>query len=177
MLKYQNSKGRTFHKRSTNVPTFNRNETKMTEFSFPNLPHRKRSCLFCPGEQILDQIETICFQQGEFGNDTKRFWFRFQNVIGTLVLPFLTLLKFLTKSMDSMIKYSVISTTIFPSLLNNYGYPTETISPTECCVMQMTCEFHHTTMRLSKDFLSSLSPKFWVKKVPENMSLRWIHIV
>ncbi len=35
---------------------------------------------------------------------------------------------------------TVISTTIFPSLLNNYGYPTETISLTECCVMQMTCE-------------------------------------
>ncbi len=44
---------------------------------------------------------------------------------------------------------TVISITIFPSLLNNYGYPTE------CCVMQMTCEFHLTTMRLSTDFLSS----------------------
>ena len=44
---------------------------------------------------------------------------------------------------------TVISITICPSLLNNYWYPTE------CCVMQMTCEFHLTTMRLSTDFLSS----------------------
>jgi hypothetical protein len=44
-----------------------------------------------PGEQILDKTETICFQQEKFGNDTKKFWFRFQNDIGTFVLPFLTL--------------------------------------------------------------------------------------
>ncbi len=54
----------------------------MSEFLFPNLPHRKRSCLFGPGEQILGQIETICSQQDKFGNDTKTFWFRFQNDIG-----------------------------------------------------------------------------------------------
>jgi hypothetical protein len=64
----------------------------MSEFSFPNLPHRKRSCLFIPGEDILDQIETICFQQDNFGNYTKTFWFRFQNDIGTFVLLLLTLL-------------------------------------------------------------------------------------
>jgi hypothetical protein len=45
-------KEQTFHKRSTNVPISNRNETKTFEFV------RK----FGPGEQILDQIETICFQ-------------------------------------------------------------------------------------------------------------------
>jgi hypothetical protein len=45
-----------------------------------------RSFLFGPGEQILDQIETICSQQDKFGNETKTFWFRFQNNIGTFVL-------------------------------------------------------------------------------------------
>ncbi len=55
-------KEQTFHKRSTNVPTSNRNETKTSE----NLPHRMRSFLFGPGMQILDQIETICSQQDKF---------------------------------------------------------------------------------------------------------------
>jgi hypothetical protein len=40
-------------------------------------------------EQILDQIETISSQQEKIGNDTKTFWFRFQNNIGTFVLSFL----------------------------------------------------------------------------------------
>ncbi len=57
---------------------------------FPNLPHRKSTFLFCPGEKILDQIETICSQQDKFGNGTKTIWFRFQNNIGTFVLSFLT---------------------------------------------------------------------------------------
>jgi hypothetical protein len=48
--------------------------------------------LFCPGEQILDKIETICFHQKKSGNDTKKLWSRFQNGIGTFVPPFLTLL-------------------------------------------------------------------------------------
>ncbi len=64
----------------------------MSEFSFPNLTHRKRSCLIGPGEQILDQIKTIFYQLDKFGNDTKTFWFRFQNDIGTFVLSFLTIL-------------------------------------------------------------------------------------
>jgi hypothetical protein len=64
----------------------------MSEFSFPNMPHRKRSCLFGPGEQILNQIQTICSQQDKFGNDIKTFRFRFQNDIRTFVLSFLTLL-------------------------------------------------------------------------------------
>ncbi len=58
---------------------------------FPNLPHRKSTFLFGLGEQILDRIEKICVQQDKFGNDTKTFWFRFQNDIGTFVLSFLTL--------------------------------------------------------------------------------------
>jgi hypothetical protein len=37
-------------------------------------------------------METICSKQDRFGNDTKTFWFRFQNDIGTFVLSFLTLL-------------------------------------------------------------------------------------
>jgi hypothetical protein len=53
---------------------------------------RKSTFFFGPGEKILDQIETICSQQDKFGNDTKTFWFRFQNDIGTFVLSFLTLL-------------------------------------------------------------------------------------
>ncbi len=63
---------------------------------FPNLIHRKSTFLFGPGEQILDQIETICSQQDKFGNDTKTFWFRFQNDVGTFVLSFLTFLKITT---------------------------------------------------------------------------------
>ncbi len=54
--------------------------------TFPNLLYRKRSFLFGPGEQILDQIETINSQQNKFVNDTKTFWFPFQNDIGTFVL-------------------------------------------------------------------------------------------
>jgi hypothetical protein len=53
----------------------------MSEFSFPNPPHRKRSCLFVPGEQILDQIETICSlrqtrerYQNVFNLFPKRYW-------------------------------------------------------------------------------------------------------
>ncbi len=57
---------------------------------FPNLRHRKNTFLFSPGQQILDQIETICSQQDKFGNYTKTFWFRIQNDIGTFVLSFLT---------------------------------------------------------------------------------------
>jgi hypothetical protein len=53
---------------------------------FPILPHRKSTFLFGPEEQILDQIETICSQQDKFGNNTKTFWFGFQNDIGTIVL-------------------------------------------------------------------------------------------
>jgi len=83
-------KEQTFHKRSTNVPMSNRNETKKPLSSFPNLSYRRWSFLFCPGEQILDKIETICFQQEKSGNDIKTFWFRLQNDIGTFVLPFLT---------------------------------------------------------------------------------------
>jgi hypothetical protein len=44
--------------------------------------------LFCPGQQTLDKIETICFQQEKFGNITKTFLFLFQNDIGTFVLLF-----------------------------------------------------------------------------------------
>jgi hypothetical protein len=47
-------------------------------------------CILGAGDQILDQIETICSQHDKFGNDTKTFWFRFQNDIGTFVLSFLT---------------------------------------------------------------------------------------
>jgi hypothetical protein len=59
---------------------------------FPNLPHRKITFLFSSGGHILVQIKTICFQQDKFGNDSKTFWFRFQNDIGTFLLSFLTIL-------------------------------------------------------------------------------------
>ncbi len=48
--------------------------------------------VFGPEAQILDQIETICSQQGKFGNENKTFWLRIQNDIGTFVYSFLTLL-------------------------------------------------------------------------------------
>jgi hypothetical protein len=85
------AKEQMFHKHFANVPTSNRNETKMSEFVPQSFP-AKEIISICPGEQILDQIETICSQQDKFRNDTKTFWFRFQNDIGTFVLPFLTLL-------------------------------------------------------------------------------------
>ena len=77
-----------FHKRSDHLTGM---KPKCLSL-FLNLPHRKRSFLFGPGEHILDQIETICYQQDKFGNDTKTFWFRFQMDIGMFVLSFLTLL-------------------------------------------------------------------------------------
>ncbi len=83
-------------KRSTNVPQTFRHLRGMKPkrlILFPNLPHRKSTFLFGPGEQILDQIVTISSQQVKFGSDTKTFRFRFQNDIGTFVLSFLTLLR------------------------------------------------------------------------------------
>ncbi len=63
-------KKQTFHKCTTNVPISSRNVTRTFEF-VPEFV----SFLFGPGEQILDQIETM-------------FWFRFRNDIGTFVLSF-----------------------------------------------------------------------------------------
>ncbi len=60
-----------FHKRSTNIQISNQNGTK----TIPILAYQKRSFLFGPVEQILDQIETICFQEDKFGKDTKTFGF------------------------------------------------------------------------------------------------------
>ncbi len=59
---------------------------------FSNLVHRKSTFPFNPGERVLVLIITICSLQDKFGNDFKTFWFRFQNDIGTFLLPFLTLL-------------------------------------------------------------------------------------
>ncbi len=63
-----------FHKRYTNVTISNRNEIKTFEL-VPEFVLLKEiiSTVFGPGEQILDQIETICFQLDEFGNDIKTF--------------------------------------------------------------------------------------------------------
>ena len=63
-------------KRSTNVPQTFRHLTGMKPKRpslFPNLPHRKSTFLFCQGQQILDQFETICSQQDKFEKDTKHF--------------------------------------------------------------------------------------------------------
>jgi hypothetical protein len=77
----QHSKGtnvpQTFHKRS-DIHIIGMKPKRSS--SFPNLSYRKRSFLFNPGEQTLDQIETICFQYGKFGNDTKTFWFRSKTI-------------------------------------------------------------------------------------------------
>ncbi len=89
---------------------------KFLRFSFPNLPHQKRSCLFGPGEQILDQIKTICSQQDKFGNDTKTFWFRFQNDIGLSVFSLLTLLTaaYETKSYEKGFPTSAVCVGLLP---------------------------------------------------------------
>ncbi len=67
--KCQNSKRanvrQTFHNRSTKVP-------KRLSL-FPNRPHGKSTYLFGPGEQIQDQIETIC--------STRQFREQYQNVL------------------------------------------------------------------------------------------------
>jgi hypothetical protein len=63
-------KEQTFHKRSDLTGM------KPKRLSlFPNVPHRKSIFIFGPGEQILDQIETIFSQQDKFGNDTPHFSF------------------------------------------------------------------------------------------------------
>jgi hypothetical protein len=70
----------------------NRNDKKTIEF-FPEVVLSKDILSIWPRRaEILDNIETTCFQLEKFGNDTKMFWFRFQNNIGTFVLSFLTLL-------------------------------------------------------------------------------------
>jgi hypothetical protein len=60
----------------------------------PNLPHRKSTFLFNPGEEIPGPNQNNLYGalQDKFGNDSKTFWFRFQNDIGTFLLSFLTLL-------------------------------------------------------------------------------------
>ncbi len=62
----------------------------MSEF-VPESAPSKKSFLFGPGEQILDQIATICSQQDKFKDDTKLFLLPFQNNFGTFALSFLTL--------------------------------------------------------------------------------------
>ncbi len=78
------------NKRSTNVLQTFRYLIGMKPnlISLPNFSYRNKSFLFGPGAQILDQIETICFQIDKFGNDTKTVWFRSQNDIGTFVPSF-----------------------------------------------------------------------------------------
>ena len=61
-----------FHKRSDHLTGM---KPKCLSL-FLNLPHRKRSFLFGPGEHILDQIESICYQQDKF-----EIWERYQNVL------------------------------------------------------------------------------------------------
>ncbi len=90
----------------------NRNETNTFEF----VPK------FGPGEQILDQIETICFQKDKFGNDTKTFWFS-KNDIGTFFLSFLKLLECTILYMTS---YTIQCTYTFTGhnhgIISNYLY-------------------------------------------------------
>jgi hypothetical protein len=89
--KCQNSKGakvpQTFHKRSTNVLTSNRNDTRTSEFLPESAP--SSTFLFGPGEQIMDQIEKICSQQDKFGNDTNTFGFVYKTIL-LFVLSFFT---------------------------------------------------------------------------------------
>jgi hypothetical protein len=81
-------KEQTFHKRPTNVPISNRNEAKTFEF-VPEFVLSNEIIIFDPGEQIcMDLIETICFQEDKFGNDYKKFWFRFKTVAERLSFRF-----------------------------------------------------------------------------------------
>jgi hypothetical protein len=83
-------KEHTFYKRSTNIPTANRNENKMSEFVSESALSKEIISIW--SRRADCQIETICSQQDKFGNDTKMFRFRFKNYIRTFVLSFLTLL-------------------------------------------------------------------------------------
>ncbi len=73
-------------KRSTNIPQMFRYLKGMKPkllSSFPNLSYWKISYLFGPEEQILDQIERICFKKTNSGTLPKRFGFvpkRYPNV-------------------------------------------------------------------------------------------------
>jgi hypothetical protein len=75
-------------KGSTNIPQTFRHLTGMKPkcLSFPSriCPIERDHVYLVSGEQILDQIETICSEQGKFGIDTKTFRFLCQNDIGTL---------------------------------------------------------------------------------------------
>ncbi len=80
-------KEQTFHKHSKSIPTSNRNETKTSEFVPESAPSKEHISIW---SWRADSGPTR--QQHKFGNDTKTFWFRFQNDTGTIVLSFLTLL-------------------------------------------------------------------------------------
>ncbi len=77
-LNVKTVKEQTFHKRSTNVPTSSKNETKTSEFvpeTAPSKEHisiQSRTADSGPNRNNLPQ-------QDEFGNDTKTFWYRLQN--------------------------------------------------------------------------------------------------
>ncbi len=100
----QNSEGanvpQTFHKRSKNVLTSIRKWNHQIVWVCSQIcPHRKSTevpyrYLFNPGEQILVLlIKTISvLYKTNSGTIPKRFWFRFQNDIGTFLLSFPTLL-------------------------------------------------------------------------------------
>ncbi len=82
--------------------------------------------------------------------------------------------------LDSMIKYSNLRFMHsyfhhdLPFSFEQLWIPNRDHLPNRVLRNANDLRIHHTTtcMRLSKDFLSSLSPKFGMKKVPENMSPR-----
>ncbi len=87
---FKTVKEQTFHKRSTNVPTSNRNKTKTSEFVPESALSKEIISIWSRRADSMDQIETICSQQNKFGNDTKTYWFRFQNDTGTFFFSCLT---------------------------------------------------------------------------------------
>ncbi len=80
-------KEQTFHKRSTNIPTSNRNETKMSESLFPNLPHRKSTFLFIVQEtRFWTKSKQSVLNKTNSKTIPKRFGF-IAKILTSLCLP------------------------------------------------------------------------------------------
>ncbi len=74
--------------KGTNIPISNRNETKTFEF-VPEFVLSKEIISIWSRRADSGPNRGNLFSIKKFGNDTKTFWFRSKNAIGTFVLSFL----------------------------------------------------------------------------------------
>jgi hypothetical protein len=78
-------------RRSINVPTSNRNETKMSWVFIP-CPIERDHAYLVQENGFWTKSKQSFLNKTNSWNNTKMFWFSFQNDIGTFVPSFLTLL-------------------------------------------------------------------------------------